>query len=261
VDGDKLTKEIQLSCYNQARLALLEGARGLYKENPAEITSLLGGHSIVEQIVWVPNGNYMSVATRPIGLVKFEGMLSRNNRSIILRPQNDLQKVLRGDSFYAQSTDVAYIFDQGTQYVHYGDYILASYPKNVTGATNASPIVLTCIGHGLASGDIVLIENVGGNTAANGEWTVTVIDADHISLDGSTGNSWSYTSGGTVSPYCRIIYKGITDWELSDITSGTAEETIRPAQIPDLVQLAIAIAKGAGGAQAATLAAQLLGGK
>jgi hypothetical protein len=35
-----------------------------------------------------------------------------------------------------------------------------------------------------------------GNTAANGTFTVTRVDADHFSLGGSTG-SGAYTSGGT----------------------------------------------------------------
>jgi len=39
---------------------------------------------------------------------------------------------------------------------------------------------------------------VEGNTAANGDWEVTVLTADTFSLNGSTGNG-AYTSGGTFS--------------------------------------------------------------
>lgn len=67
---------------------------------------------------------------------------------------------------------------------------------SVTGATNASPIVITSLAHGLTTGQRVTITGVGGNTAANGTWLVTRIDADTFSLDGSTGNG-AYTSGGT----------------------------------------------------------------
>lgn len=66
----------------------------------------------------------------------------------------------------------------------------------VTDATNASPIVITDTAHGLTTGDQVTITGVTGNTAANGTWHVTRIDADTFSLDGSTGNS-AYVSGGT----------------------------------------------------------------
>ena len=71
----------------------------------------------------------------------------------------------------------------------------------ISGATNASPIVVTETGHGRATGDKANINGVGGNTAANNSyanpyWTITVIDANTYSLDGSTGNG-AYTSGGT----------------------------------------------------------------
>lgn len=66
----------------------------------------------------------------------------------------------------------------------------------ITGATNATPIVITSANHGLTSGQKVTISGVGGNTNANGTFTITVIDANSFSLDGSTGNA-GYTSGGT----------------------------------------------------------------
>jgi hypothetical protein len=72
----------------------------------------------------------------------------------------------------------------------------------ITGATNATPIVLTCANHGFTNGERVLVQGVQGNTAANNTtsnpyWVVTVIDKDHVSLNGSQG-SGSYSSGGTI---------------------------------------------------------------
>lgn len=66
----------------------------------------------------------------------------------------------------------------------------------ITGATNASPVVITSANHGLSTGQQVTVAGVGGNTNANGTFTVTAIDANSFSLNGSTGNS-AYTSGGT----------------------------------------------------------------
>ncbi|MDE3018811.1 MAG: hypothetical protein KGI53_07320 [Nitrospirota bacterium] len=57
----------------------------------------------------------------------------------------------------------------------------------VTDATNRSPIVITS-SSSLNSGAKVTISGVQGNTAANGTWTVTNIDATHFSLQSSTGN-------------------------------------------------------------------------
>ena len=66
----------------------------------------------------------------------------------------------------------------------------------VYGATNASPIVIsTNYNHNLTTGNTVTISGVGGNTAANGAFTVTVINAVSFSLNISTGNG-AYSSGG-----------------------------------------------------------------
>jgi len=66
----------------------------------------------------------------------------------------------------------------------------------ITGATNATPIVITSVGHNLNTGTFVTISGVGGNTAANGNWQITVIDPNTFSLNTSVGNG-AYTSGGT----------------------------------------------------------------
>ena len=65
----------------------------------------------------------------------------------------------------------------------------------MSGATNASPIVITNTAHGYFTGQQVTISGVLGNTAANGTWTITVTDANHFSLNGSIGTG-AYTSGG-----------------------------------------------------------------
>lgn len=67
---------------------------------------------------------------------------------------------------------------------------------SITGATNASPIVITSAAHGLTTGARVTITGVGGNSAANGTFVITKVTADTFSLDGSTGDG-AYTTGGT----------------------------------------------------------------
>lgn len=76
---------------------------------------------------------------------------------------------------------------------------------SITNATNATPIVCTTpgAGHGLKTGDNISVISVGGNTAANGFWSVTVTDANHFSLDGSVG-SGAYTSGGSFIPEMKF---------------------------------------------------------
>src|SRR5262249_31599894 len=66
-----------------------------------------------------------------------------------------------------------------------------------TGGGNwSADIVLTSSNHGLVTGQTVNVTGALGNTAANGTWTVTVIDADHFTLNGSASNG-IYVGGGT----------------------------------------------------------------
>ena len=82
---------------------------------------------------------------------------------------------------------------------------LLSYKTvSITGATNATPIVITAVAHGRSTGDSVFIYGVLGNIAANGSWTITKLTDDTFSLDNSVGDidattgNGAYTSGGTV---------------------------------------------------------------
>ncbi len=65
----------------------------------------------------------------------------------------------------------------------------------ITGATNATPIVITSAGHGLSTGTRVTISGVVGNTNANGTFVVTYLSSSTFSLVGTSG-SGAWTSGG-----------------------------------------------------------------
>jgi hypothetical protein len=73
--------------------------------------------------------------------------------------------------------------------------------KAITGATNATPIVITATSHGFTAGDLVLIGKVGGNAAANGVHKIASILTNSFELtDPITGanvaGSGAYTTGG-----------------------------------------------------------------
>ena len=89
----------------------------------------------------------------------------------------------------------------------------------ITGATNASPIVITSSSHGLATGDQVVISGVGGNTIANKRWFITVLTSNTFSLTGSTGNG-AYTSGGQ-----WVAYDGTTLKTVDYPTAGFSSTT------------------------------------
>ena len=87
--------------------------------------------------------------------------------------------------------------DSGTLKLSMTNWVTSQTKKDITGATNASPIVITSTAHGLSDGDLVGVNGVGGNTAPNGVvWTVDNAATDTFELQGSVGNG-AYTSGGT----------------------------------------------------------------
>jgi hypothetical protein len=77
----------------------------------------------------------------------------------------------------------------------------ASWGKAITGATNATPIVITSTAHGFANGQTVIIKGVGGNTAANGKFRIANVAANTFELtdvdtQANVAGSGAYTSGG-----------------------------------------------------------------
>ena len=77
--------------------------------------------------------------------------------------------------------------------------IVVSAAETITGATNATPIVITTSNaHDYVDGAVVTVAAVGGNTAANGTFVITVLSSTTFRLDGSVGNG-AYTSGGTAT--------------------------------------------------------------
>lgn len=72
---------------------------------------------------------------------------------------------------------------------------------SITSASNATPIVInTSAPHGLATGAIVTIIGVTGNTAANGTWPIVVTGSSTFQLVGSAGNGASAVSGTVFVP-------------------------------------------------------------
>jgi len=96
----------------------------------------------------------------------------------------------------------------------------------ITAATNATPIQITATAHGFATGNEVRVENVAGNTAANGDWIITVVDANNFTLNTSVG-SGAYTPGtGKVG---RIYTASTTLYDSATVDSDTFQ-TFEPGQ-------------------------------
>src|SRR5438034_9111566 len=88
--------------------------------------------------------------------------------------------------------------------------------KAITGATNATPIVITATSHGFTNGDIVFIDGVGGNLAANGVWNIANQAASKFELTnpvsgGNAVGSVAYTFVGYAVNYCPSTYADYFD--------------------------------------------------
>lgn len=92
---------------------------------------------------------------------------------------------------------------------NFGNFTLSSESTatvNISGATNTSPIQITTSAvNAFVTGQTVVISGVTGNTAANGTFSIIVIDSTHFTLTGSTGNG-TYGGGGTVTGTPRYLH-------------------------------------------------------
>lgn len=127
--------------------------------------------------------------------------------------------------------------DQDKNEMHFLDSFLTfeQTAKPITGATKASPIVITCSAHGYNNGDFIKIEGVEGMTELNGKWfkvankntnDFELVATDNSPIDG-TGYT-TYVSGGNA-------YKGVTTITgLSHLEGETvgvcADGAVRPDQ-------------------------------
>lgn len=98
--------------------------------------------------------------------------------------------------------------------------------QSVTGISEANPAVVTIVGHGYTTGDIIQITSVAAPmTVLNDKlYTITVIDPDNFSLDGvNTVGVGAWISGGTCTKGAFYAAKEATC--MKDFTGGNALAT------------------------------------
>ncbi len=97
--------------------------------------------------------------------------------------------------------------------------------KAISAATKTNPVQITVTGHGRITGDVAVIDGVVGMTQINSRaFTVTVVDANNLTLDGVDGTGFgTYTSGGTL--YNATFYALKPTADITAITDGTTLST------------------------------------
>ena len=97
--------------------------------------------------------------------------------------------------------------------------------KTITSATQTNPVNLTIVGHGMTTGKHLQVAGVVGMTQLNDKiYKVTVVDADHVTLDGVDGTAFTaYTSGG--SGTYGTFYVAKESAVMANFTSGNTLST------------------------------------
>lgn len=97
--------------------------------------------------------------------------------------------------------------------------------KTITGVAKTNPVRLAVVAHGKTTGTVAQIESLVGPTALNAKiYTITVVDADTISLDGVDGSALpDWVSGGALITGTIYLAKESTAMRnfTSDATTAT----------------------------------------
>ena len=126
------------------------------------------------------------------------------------------------------NVEQAYVIEMGEGYFRF--YKDGGQIRNtgiITGATNANPAVITEVGHGRLTDDVVDLDSLGGIVELNGNaYAITYVDADHYSLTGVDSSGYgTYTSGGTADgPY--TIANSFTEAELFEVQTTQSNDVL-----------------------------------
>lgn len=107
----------------------------------------------------------------------------------------------------------------------------------ITGATNGNPCQITSPLHGLATGAVIIIDNVVGMTQLNGNtYTITVVNANNFTLNGIDSTAYGvYVSGGswTSNSQTFSFTLGTIPFLRKSLTMGAVSATGGTIQIND----------------------------
>jgi hypothetical protein len=164
----------------------------------------------------IPAGQGLNLSTfdpLPLPNLATSSVVTANGGGRALWRVNDVNTSFSNS--YAE-TAISFVNQQQVAAVRQADTVRgvrAPAAKAITGATNANPVSITCTGHGFVTGDIVFISGVLGNLNANGEYAITVVNANTFTLNGRSGSGGYTANTGVVyalrkSPNGTVIPSG-----------------------------------------------------
>jgi hypothetical protein len=123
------------------------------------------------------------------------------------------------------------------------DVAVLNHSRTITGSSVASPTVITCAGHGRATGETVTISGHTGSTPdINGEWAVTVLSPDTFSIPEAVSIAGT---GGTMTPARSPIYRFAPGLNTTAIAAALLTAGTTPTDLPSIeANLEIEITSG-----------------
>ncbi len=206
-----------------------------------------GGQTVLQILqtrAAIPTAQYTALATAADTYICDDGVypaqdctISNGNASLNLRVMALYYKI-SGTAKYG--TRARFMMNQiaTTTSTPYNLWVTSS-TKTVTNATNADPIVITTsAAHGYSTGNYVRIADVTGNTAANGDYSITVLTTTTFSIPAIGNGAYAgggtslkaFVAGGGDSNYWRSGeasgFMLAFDWLYADLTAGQKSNAI-----------------------------------
>lgn len=205
-----------------------------------------------------PVGARVDLAKRAVAVERAENFFATFTGAMASRPGQKFVARTKGTAGnhriieFEFNSEQTFVLELGAEYMRFhtlGAQILdSSATATISGATQASPVVVTATAHGFSNGDEVYIDDVVGMTELNGRnllvANATTNTFELQTLDGVdvNGSGYSaYTSGGAATP----PYEVATPWAAADLfdisyaQSGDVMTLVHPEYAPqELVRLA-----------------------
>lgn len=193
---------------------------GTTDDTTAINAAIAAANAAGEGTVYFPAGDYKvtSTLTRPSGGIWLLGV----NPNYVASAGSVIQQYHTGTGIYlSEENDANSSRRSGIENLAFRMRVdQTGLTATIIGATNATPIVITTsANHGFSSGQIVHQRGVGGNDAANGIFSITVLSPTTYSLQYPTSlanvaGTGAYTSGGVAGNRSLLMLNGAAAVEI-----------------------------------------------
>lgn len=254
-DGDRFTTQRLLDVYNEARFALFSALRT--SMSAEALTLAISGNAVEAQIEFTAAGNKYTYAL-PSGYVRYislNGWVTAETslRPVLILPVSFVDVVRSANTDYTQTNTNKFVFEIGTQLVHFGTFMSGQQLTGTVAVSNGGTQVT-------GTSTLFLTEVAVGSFITVGAEQRTVASIASNTVLQATANWGADLSAqtATVENY-SFKYFGITTYAISDVTGGSTTESFNADYHPVILDVAAAIANEAGNLEVIALIKKFVG--